>query len=79
MPRFYFHLRDEMWVEDEEGIDLPDLGAARSRATAYALEMSAASILEQQRINLRHRIEVTNDTGELDLTVEFGDVVTIET
>jgi hypothetical protein len=75
----HFHLRNDIWVEDNEGIELPDLAPARARATAYALDMSAASILERHRINLRHRIEVTNEKGELALAVEFGEVVTIET
>jgi hypothetical protein len=38
MRRFYFHLRagDEL-VPDEEGIDLPDLSAARREATRELL------------------------------------------
>ena len=67
-----------MSVDDEEGMDLADLEAARLRAEQFALDMSAASVLEQRKINLHHRIEVADDTGRKVLTVEFGDVLTVE-
>ena len=45
MARFYFHLRagDEL-VPDEEGIDLPDLSAARREAIEAARELLAEAI-----------------------------------
>jgi hypothetical protein len=78
MPRYYFHLRNDLLVDDEEGIELPDMEAARVKAEEYALDMSAASVLEHRKINLHHRIEVADETGEVVLRVEFGDVVTVE-
>lgn len=79
MPRFFFHLRNDLSADDEEGLELPDLEAARARAAEFALDMSAASVLEQRKINLHHRIEVADENGDHVLTVEFGDVVTVET
>ncbi len=67
-----------MSVDDEEGLELPNLEAARARAEAYALDMTAATVLEERKINLHHRIEVTDGMGQKVLTVEFGDLVTIE-
>ena len=78
MPRFYFHLRNDLSVDDEEGRELPDVEAARVQAEKYALDMSAASVLEQGKINRDHRIVVTNEAGQDVLTVRFGEVVTIE-
>jgi hypothetical protein len=78
MPRFYFNLANDMFVVDEEGAELPDLEAARERAVQFALDMSAASVLEHRRLNLHHRIDVVDDERRPVLTVEFGDVVTIE-
>jgi hypothetical protein len=78
MPRFYFHLRNDLYVEDLEGAELPDIEVARARAMKYAVEMSAASILERGRINLNHRIDVADESGRVVLAVEFGDVVTVE-
>jgi hypothetical protein len=79
MPRFYFHLRNDLSVDDEEGMELPDVEAARERAEKYALDMSAASVLEHRKINLHHAIIVADDTGQNILTVEFGDVLTVQT
>jgi acyl-coenzyme A thioesterase PaaI-like protein len=78
VPRFYFNLRNDLSVDDEEGMELPDVQAARALAAKYALDMVAASVLEQGRINLSHRIEVTDDSGGDIVAVAFGDVVTIE-
>jgi hypothetical protein len=78
VPRYHFHLRDDLSVVDHEGLELPGVGAARARAEEYARAMTAASVLEHGRINLNHRIEVTNEAGQDILSVKFGDVVTIE-
>jgi hypothetical protein len=78
MPRFFFHLRNDMSVDDEEGREFPDAGAARLQAVEYAVDMSAASILEHRKINLHHRIEMADESGEILATVEFGDVISVE-
>jgi hypothetical protein len=78
MPRFYFHLRNDLSVDDEEGQELPDVEAARVRAERFALDMTAASVLERRKINLHHQIEVADERGERVLIVEFGDVARIE-
>lgn len=78
MPRYFFHLHDDVDVEDEEGQELPDLDAARKRGERYALDMTAASVLETRKVNLHHRIDVANESGEIVCTVAFGDVLTIE-
>jgi hypothetical protein len=78
VPLYYFHLRNDLSVDDEEGTELPDAAAAHARARKYAADMSAASVLEHGKLNLHHRIEVTDEAGQPVATVEFGDVVTIE-
>lgn len=78
MPRFYFHLRNDISVDDHEGRDLPDTLAARAVAAKYALDMCAVSIREQHKLNLQHRIEVTSESGQDVLTVKFGDVIKVE-
>ena len=78
MPRFYFHLRNDLSVDDEEGTELPDLDAAHRRATDYAIDMAAASVRERCELNLRHRIEVGDESGGIVLTVTFGDAVTVQ-
>jgi hypothetical protein len=78
MPRYFFHLRNDLSVDDEEGEEFPTLEAALKRAEEYALDMSAASVLEHHKLNLHHRIEIANSSGEILATVEFGDVVKVE-
>lgn len=78
MPRFYFHLRNDLSVDDEEGIELPDIEAARERAIEFAVDMSAASVLEHRKLNLHHKIEVADQNGDIVQIVEFGDVLTVQ-
>jgi hypothetical protein len=77
MPRFFFHLRNDVDVADEEGTELPDLESAESRAVDYAVDMSAASILENRRLTLSHSIEVADESGRIVKTVRFGDAFTL--
>lgn len=78
MAHYFFNLRSDLDAEDPEGAELPDLQAAREKAEHYALDLAAASILEQRKVNIHHRIEVADPAGEILLTVEFGDVIRIE-
>jgi hypothetical protein len=78
VPRYYFNLRNDVSVDDPEGEEHPSLDAARVRAEAYARDMAAATVLEQSKINLHHRIEVADESGQIVVTVEFGDVVKVE-
>ena len=78
MPRFYFHLRNDMNVDDPEGKELPDLDEAIRCARVYAIDMAAASIVEHHKLNGTHRIEVADQSGEIVCAVRFGDVVKIE-
>jgi hypothetical protein len=79
MPRYFFHLRNDLDVPDPEGKELPDLDAARAQALAFAVDMAAASVLEHRKLNLQHRIDVEDETGAILLTVTFGDAITLET
>ncbi len=65
MPLYRFHLRDAFGVvEDEEGIDLPDLASAFREALRSAREFSReaepASAL---------RFEITDEAGRVVLNV----------
>jgi hypothetical protein len=77
VPRYFFHLYNDLVAKDEEGTELPDLAAAREQAAEHAREMVCASVREGH-LNLDHRIEVTDEAGKLLLTVTFRDAFTIE-
>lgn len=78
MPRYFFNLRNDIYVDDEEGVELPSIVAAQERATSYALDMAAVSVVEHHRIKLSHHIEIADDSGQALLKVKFGDVLTVE-
>jgi hypothetical protein len=67
MPRYFFHIRDGYDLdEDEEGIELPDVEAARAEALAT---------VEELRDELRDagdiELEITDESGRRLLTVPF--------
>ncbi|MBM6595991.1 DUF6894 family protein [Microvirga pudoricolor] len=68
MPLYFFNIRDGYEVdEDEEGVELPDLEAARAEALATVEELRD-QIPDADDIQL----EITDDTGRRLLTVPFS-------
>jgi hypothetical protein len=77
MPRYFFHLYNDVVSMDEEGIDLPDLGSARANGIREAREMMLDTVAEG-RINLSHRIDIADENGAVVDSVTFGEAVTVE-
>jgi hypothetical protein len=77
MPRYFFHLYNDIEARDEEGSILPDSEAARKKAIAEARNMMAVELQEKGAINLSHWIEVEDELGETVAIVKFGDAVKI--
>jgi hypothetical protein len=77
VPRYYFHLHNEEIVLDEQGMDMPNLAAARAQAVDDARDMICRSVREGH-LNLDHRMEVTDEAGTVVVTVRFRDAFTIE-
>ena len=78
MPRFYFHLHNDMDVPDEEGLDLADLRAAQANAVRLARFTFAETAKDEGRVVLHHRIDIENEQGSVLDTVHFGDAVRVE-
>lgn len=78
VPRFYFHLLNDVDVPDEEGRELPDLEAARQFAAQSLRFTTAESLKEQGRIVLKHRIQIEDAEGNVLHTVRVSDVVQVE-
>ncbi len=67
MPRYFFNIRDGYDVdEDEEGVELPDLEAAKAEALATVEELRD-ELADAGNIEL----EITDETGRRLLTVPF--------
>ena len=77
MPRYYFHLHNDLTTTDDEGRELTDPEAARRAAEEDAREMAARSVQYDGRLNLAHYIEITDERGESVALVRFGDAVPI--
>ena len=76
--RYHFHLHDDVDAPDLDGIELPDLDAARTHAIASARFTLAEMAKEQGRVVLHHYIDIEDETGAVLATVPFRDVVQIE-
>lgn len=76
MPNFRFHIVNDIDVPDDEGLDLDNLAAAHLKAIDYARDLASASV-RQGRLNLKHRIDVEDDAGQVLVSVSFGEAVEI--
>lgn len=77
MPRFFFHLYNDVIAMDEEGIALPDLATAKDAAIVNIRDILAAEAKEG-RIALQHRIDIADETGAVVAVVPFRDAVAVE-
>lgn len=78
MSRYYFHLFDDVVSIDEEGIELSTIQAAHEVAVVNVIELACAEV-QARHLHLDHRIEVTDEAGEVVDTVWFRDVIVVET
>ena len=78
MPQFYFHLYNDMNVADHEGENLPDLAAAKAYAIVQARALAGATVKEEGRIALNHRIDIEDERQAVLATVSFRDVIAVE-
>ena len=70
MARYYFNIRNDVDTDDAEGVELPDLDAAREHAMDGARDLVCADI-KKGYLNLDHRIIVTDERGDEVLTLTF--------
>jgi len=78
MPRYFFDLHNDMDVRDDEGVELPNLNAALLHALHEARTMIQASIADTGRIDLRHHIDLRDETDEVLQVLYFEDAVTVQ-
>jgi hypothetical protein len=78
VPRFYFHLHNDIDVPDEEGVELADLEAARAHAVRCARVTFAEMAKDEGRVVLHHRIDIEDERGAVLDTVHFRDAVKVE-
>lgn len=70
MPRFYFHLFNQISARDHEGRDVSDLQSARIRAVDDIRSIISEDARSGQ-LDLRGRIEIADEDGQTVDTVSF--------
>jgi hypothetical protein len=64
MKRYYFDMRDgDGFAPDEEGLELPDIEAAREEAALSLADMARDAVRISRRNARLMQIEVRNDNG----------------
>lgn len=77
MPRYFFHVYDELVLRDEDGIEFSGEEAARDAALAGVRALICDQV-KAGRLNLNYRIEVEDESGGALFTLPFAEAVTIE-
>jgi hypothetical protein len=78
VPRYYFHLHNDADVPDEEGIELPDLEAARAHGVRCARFTFAEVVKDEGHVVLHHRIDIEDEHQRVLDTVYFRDAVDVD-
>ena len=78
MPRYYFHLHNDVDSPDDEGRELPDLEAARRIALHNARFTAGETVKDRGHLIGNHRIDIEDENGTVLDTVHFRDAVKIE-
>ncbi len=78
MPRFYFHLHNDVETPDHEGVELCDLDAAFVHAVRLVRFTFGEHAKDEGRVVLHHRIDIEDKDGAVLRSVRFGEAVTVE-
>ena len=78
MPRYFFHLIDDLDCPDAEGAEFPDLDAAKAYGARGAVSLMADLLMRERRVALHHRIDIEDEQSEIVASLEFRDIVSIE-
>jgi hypothetical protein len=76
MPKYYFHLHNDINAPDEHGQELPDDRAALELALESARDVASASV-RHGHLDLRHFIICIDGTGREVGIVTFADAVSV--
>ena len=76
MSRYFFHVRNDVSVDDEEGLELPDLAAVRNKACEGVRDLVCEGV-RRGEVNLEHYVFVTDERGQEILRLKFGEAFKI--
>ncbi|HEX8192015.1 MAG TPA: hypothetical protein VF552_03880 [Allosphingosinicella sp.] len=79
MPLFYLHICDgRLFAEDDVGMELHDIEAARRQAIARLRDVMASELKDGQ-INMAAFVEIEDENHQLGMTVPFLEAVEVLT
>jgi hypothetical protein len=78
VPRFSFHVFDDLDARDDEGVELRNLTEAQAYAAYSARHLMSETLKCIGILDLDHRIVVQDERGHVVATVRFADAVKIE-
>ena len=76
MPRYFFHVHNDLETIDDEGLEFTDDQAARSHAIEESRAMAADSVRDG-KLTLSHSIRVVRSDGAPVDVVRFGEAVRV--
>ena len=77
MPLFHLNLRNaSVKADDEEGVDVADMDAARDQAIAGIRGFLSHEVITG-KLDLRGQIDITDESGASVMIVPFSDAVTV--
>ena len=77
MPLYFFNIYDDIVTVDDEGLELPNVEAARLHAVAGARDLIATQVRHGYMIR-SHWIDVADRQGQILFSVKFADAVDIK-
>jgi hypothetical protein len=78
MTRYHINVFDDVEVIDEEGVELPDLAAAKARGIRGGRAMMADHVKAGRPLRLFHRIEIVDEGGKVLTVIPFRELITLE-
>lgn len=77
MPLYHFHVQSAIEAYDAEGIELPNLEAAKASAVTSVRALIVEEIRHEHRFSPNHSIRIANADGLSLHVTRYGDCVDV--
>ena len=74
LPHYFTHLYNSELLCDRHGQDFPGLREAQEAARRTASELIAEHIVKGTKVNLAHRLDIMDETGQIVFVLRFADL-----
>jgi hypothetical protein len=77
MSIYYINIYNDVDSLDKEGIEFPDLAAAKNAAIEGVRAMMAELVSAGRPVTLHHRAEIVDEDGAVLAVISFKELITI--